>query len=63
MILFEQLLLLSFLLKNKFNENSKNFKHIIVFSIYSFTDKETGTDILSHDTHFYYFSVADRFFL
>lgn len=51
-ILFEQLLLLSFLQKNKFNENSKNFKHIIVFSIYSFTDKETGTDILSHDTHF-----------
>lgn len=44
-ILFEQLLLLSFLQKNKFNENSKNFKHIIVFSIYSFTDKETGTDI------------------
>lgn len=51
-ILFEQLLLLSFLQKNKFNENSKNFKHIIVFSIYSFTDKETGTDILSHDIHF-----------
>lgn len=51
-IIFEKLLLLSFLLKNKFNENLKNFKHIIVFSIYSFTDKETCTDILSHDTHF-----------
>lgn len=51
-IIIEKLLILSFLLKNKYNENLKNFKHIIVFSIYSFTDKETGTDILSHDTHF-----------
>lgn len=50
--IFEKLLIVNFLWKKRFKENLKNFKHVIVFYIYSFIDKETGTDILSHDTHF-----------
>lgn len=55
MIIIEKLLILSFLLKNKYNENLKNFKYIIVFFIYSFIDKEIGIDILSYDIYFLLF--------